>query len=216
MKQEDTKIKIIDKALELFSKYGYDAVSVGEIAKEVGIKAPSVYNHFPSKQAIFDAIVEDVALNYEKDINKIDIHVENAKKDVPLMVTIKEEDLFEKVRLIFDYSLHNENIRRFRKMMTIEQFRSKELGALYTKRFVDRLVNYHAEIFKSLIDKKIICEGNPYALALMYVSPVITLIGICDREPIKENECIEKLKEHVKQFYSMVHVFNANRKEKED
>ena len=55
MKQEDTKQKILDKALELFSSRGYDAVSVGEIAQAVGIKAPSLYNHLPSKQAIFDA-----------------------------------------------------------------------------------------------------------------------------------------------------------------
>ena len=53
MKQEDTKQKILDKALELFSTQGYDSVSVGEIAKAVGIKAPSLYNHFPGKQAIF-------------------------------------------------------------------------------------------------------------------------------------------------------------------
>mgnify|MGYP003169379646 CR=1 FL=1 len=55
---EDTKQRILEKSLELFSTKGYDAVSVGEIAKAVGIKAPSLYNHFPSKQAIFDAILE--------------------------------------------------------------------------------------------------------------------------------------------------------------
>ncbi|MEE3499020.1 MAG: TetR/AcrR family transcriptional regulator, partial [Ruminococcus bromii] len=47
MKQEDTKQKILNKALELFSSQGYDSVSVSEIAKAVGIKAPSLYNHFP-------------------------------------------------------------------------------------------------------------------------------------------------------------------------
>ena len=57
MKQEDTKQRILEKSLELFASKGYDAVSVGEIAKAVGVKAPSLYNHFASKQAIFDAIV---------------------------------------------------------------------------------------------------------------------------------------------------------------
>ena len=52
MKQEDTKKKILDKALELFAAQGYNSVSVGEIAQAVGIKAPSLYNHYPSKQAI--------------------------------------------------------------------------------------------------------------------------------------------------------------------
>ena len=67
MKQEDTKAKILEKALELFSVKGYNAVSVGEIANAVGIKAPSLYNHYPSKQAIFDAIVSATAAQYEKD-----------------------------------------------------------------------------------------------------------------------------------------------------
>lgn len=52
MKQEDTKQRILEKSLELFASKGYDAVSVGEIAKAVGVKAPSLYNHFASKQAI--------------------------------------------------------------------------------------------------------------------------------------------------------------------
>lgn len=42
MKQEDTKQKILNIALELFSDKGYDSVSVYEIAKAVGIKAPSL------------------------------------------------------------------------------------------------------------------------------------------------------------------------------
>ena len=124
MKQEDTKQKILDKALALFSSRGYDAVSVGEIAQAVGIKAPSLYNHFPSKQAIFDALVESVAAQYTRDTNQISIHVQNAPQDIPVFTAITEDALYEKVRQIFEYSLHNETIRRFRRMMTIEQFRS--------------------------------------------------------------------------------------------
>ncbi len=185
-------------------------MSVGEIAEAVGIKAPSLYNHFPSKQAIFDAIVETTALQYEKDTGRIDIHVQRAAADIPMLMTIGEEELFEKVRQIFDYSLHNDNIRKFRKMMTIEQFRSSSLGELYTRRFSERLVDYHAEIFRNLIAAGVIYGGDADALALMYVAPVITLIGVCDRQPEREAECLEKLKSHVKQFYSMVHIPAGN------
>lgn len=210
MKRENTKQKIIETALTLFSERGYDAVSVGEIAEAVGIKAPSLYNHYPSKQAIFDAIVETTALQYEKDTGRIDIHVQRAAADIPMLMTIGEEELFEKVRQIFDYSLHNDNIRKFRKMITIEQFRSPSLGELYTRRFSERLVDYHAEIFRSLIAAGVIYGGDADALALMYVAPVITLIGVCDRQPEREAECLEKLKSHVKQFYSMVHIPAGN------
>ena len=211
MKQEDTKQKILDKALELFSAKGYDSVSVGEIAKAVGIKAPSLYNHFPSKQAIFDAIVESTAAQYEADTDKIDIHVQNAGQDIPIFTEITADALFEKVRQIFEYSLHNETISRFRRMMTLAQFRSHELAALYSKRYVERILAYHAGIFRALIAAGEICAEDPDALAMLYVAPVLTLIGVCDRQPEREAECLEKLSHHVRLFFRMVHCDPSER-----
>ena len=205
MKQEDTKQKILDRALELFAARGYSCVSVDEIAKAVGIKAPSLYNHFPSKQAIFDAIIASAAAQYEADTDRIDIHVQNAAQDIPAFTEITADALFEKVRQIFEYSLHNETIRRFRRMMTIEQFRSSELAALYSKRYVERVLAYHAGIFRALIAAGEIVPENPDALAMLYVSPVLTLIGVCDRQPEREQECLEKLQTHVRLFFRMVH-----------
>ena len=204
MKQENTKQKILDKALELFSTQGYDSVSVGEIAKAVGIKAPSLYNHFPSKQAIFEAIVESTAAQYEADTDKINIHVQNAKQDISVFTGITADALYEKVRQIFEYSLHNDAISRFRRMMTIEQFRSPELAALYSKRYVERILDYHAGIFRALIAAGEITAEDPETLAMMYVAPVVTLIGVCDRQPEREGECLEKLQKHVKLFFRMV------------
>ena len=211
MKQEDTKQRILDKALELFSANGYDFVSMGEIAEAVGIRAPSLYNHYSGKQAIFDAIVETAAVQYEEYTDKIDIHVQDSTQDIPVFTEITEDGLVEKVRQIFDYSLHNNTISRFRRMMTIEQFRSPELSELYTKRYVERIVSYHAGIFRSLITQGEILDENPDTLAMMYVAPVITLIGICDRQPEKEQECLEKLDAHVRLFFR---TFNAKRGEK--
>ena len=206
MKREDTKQKILDKALELFSAQGYDSVSVGEIAKAVGIKAPSLYNHFPSKQAIFDAIVKSTAARYEADTDRIDIHVQNAARDIPVFTEITADALLEKVRQIFLYSLHNETISRFRRMMTIEQFRSPELAALYSERYVERVLAYHAGIFRALIAAGEIRAEDPDTLAMLYVSPVLTLIGICDRQPERESECLEALENHVRLFFRMVHT----------
>ena len=201
MKQEDTRQKNLDKALGLFAAKGYDSVSVGEIAQAVGIKAPSLYNHFPGKQAIFDAIVEATAAQYEADTDRIDIHVQDVGQDIPVFTEITEDALFEKVRQIFSYSLHNETISRFRRMMTIEQFRSPELSRLYTERYITRVVRYHAVLFESLIAAGEIRHENPQTLALLYVSPVITLLGICDREPEQEAACLEKLRAHVGLFF---------------
>jgi len=208
MKQEDTKQRILDKALELFSARGYDAVSVGEIAEAVGIRAPSLYNHFPGKQAIFDAIVESTAAQDEADTGRLDIHVQSASRDIPVFAEITEDVLYEKVRQIFAYSLHNEQISRFRRMMTIEQFRSPELAALYSGRYVDRVLAYHAGIFRALMASGEIAAEDPDTLAMLCVAPVLTLIGICDRQPEREGECLEKLRQHVTLFFRLAHGGN--------
>ena len=161
MKGEETKKTIVKKALELFSERGYDAVSVGDIAKAVGIKAPSLYNHFESKQAIFKAIVEETSVRYESGTDEINVHVQNVKRDIPSLTGITEEELFNKLLAVFEFSLHDETVRRFRKMMTIEQYRSTKLAELYSYRFVERLVAYHAEIFKKLIAAGEIAETTP-------------------------------------------------------
>lgn len=204
MRNENTAQKILDAALGLFAKKGYDAVSVDEIAKAVVIKAPSIYNHFGSKQELFDAIVETTAERYAYDTDKLDFCAEGKAKVLSQCKKISEQALYEKVKQIFEYSLHDQWISDFRKMMTIEQFRSESFGEIYTKRFIDRIVDYHSAIFSSLISEGEI-TGNADALALIYVAPIITLIGICDRQPEREAECLEKLEKHVALFYYMAH-----------
>ena len=44
------KKKIMDAALTLFAENGYDGTSVEQIANIVGIKAPSLYKHYKSKE----------------------------------------------------------------------------------------------------------------------------------------------------------------------
>lgn len=201
MKQDDTKQRILDKALELFAAKGYDAVSVAEIAQAVGIKAPSLYSHYPSKQAIFDAIVAETAQHYEKDTGKIAVHVQDAQQDIGTFTAIDEDALLEKVRQIFLYSLHDETVSRFRRMMTLEQFRSPALAAMYSTRYVDRMVAYHAALFRRLMAVGQLRQQDAEALALLYVAPVITLLGICDRQPEREAECLAKLEAQVRLFF---------------
>ena len=53
----DTRSRILDESLILFSEKGYGEVSINDIANAVGIKGPSVYKHFSSKREIFDSII---------------------------------------------------------------------------------------------------------------------------------------------------------------
>ena len=54
----DTKEKILLTALQLFARDGYEAVSVRNIAEELGITKGALYRHYKNKRDIFDSIVD--------------------------------------------------------------------------------------------------------------------------------------------------------------
>lgn len=197
----DTKQRILLEALRLFSKRGYDAVSVEQIASAVGIKAPSLYKHYKSKKDIFDAIFEDTAKRYEEFIQTISIPVTDSKQDVVVFENITAEDLVQKVKSLIEYSLHDEYISKFRKMMTIEQFRSPELSKLYSNRYVNQIQNYHTDLFTKMIEAGVLKKEDPCILAMVYDAPILVMLSECDRHPEKEEECIKKLEDHVRLFY---------------
>ena len=197
----DTKQRILLEAMRLFSKRGYDAISVEQIASAVGIKAPSLYKHYKSKKDIFDAIFEDTAKRYEEFIQTISIPVTDLKQDVVVFENITAEDLVQKVKSLIKYSLHDENISKFRKMMTIEQFRSPELSKLYSDRYVNQIQNYHTDLFTKMIEAGVLKKEDPCILAMVYDAPILVMLSECDRHPEKEEECIKKLEDHVRLFY---------------
>ena len=53
-----TRAVILDTAERLFAARGVDGVAVRDLAAEMGITASSLYNHFASKQALYDAVIE--------------------------------------------------------------------------------------------------------------------------------------------------------------
>ena len=200
-KKEDTKQRILDEALRLFSQSGYDAVSVERIATAVGIKAPSLYKLFKSKQEIFGAIVAETYRRYDLFTDGIDVHVSESKADEKVFEEISEDKLAEKVRQLIEYSLHDEYVSRFRRMMTIEQFRNADFARMYTERYVERLVRYHAGLFRLLIKSGTIIGEDPDTLALEYTAPVILMVEICDRQPEKEEVCMKRIDAHVRNFF---------------
>ena len=53
-----TRDAILDAAERLFAARGVDGVAVRDLAREVGLTPSSLYNHFPGKQAIYEAVLE--------------------------------------------------------------------------------------------------------------------------------------------------------------
>src|SRR5512146_899810 len=57
-RSEETRTKILDSAIKLFSTRGFSAASVDDICEEAGISKGAFYHHFESKQALFLALLD--------------------------------------------------------------------------------------------------------------------------------------------------------------
>ena len=88
-----TKDLILITALRLFSERGYDGVSMRELASEVGIKAASIYNHFSSKEDIFNSILVEMQNRYEQIVNTINVPAGTSKEAAKQYVGMSEEKL---------------------------------------------------------------------------------------------------------------------------
>lgn len=55
----DTRREILDAALELFAAEGFHGTGLREIARAVGVREGAIYHHFPSKEALLDAVLEE-------------------------------------------------------------------------------------------------------------------------------------------------------------
>jgi AcrR family transcriptional regulator len=196
----DTKQRILDEALTLFSEKGYANVFVGEIADRVGIKAPSLYKHFKSKQAIFDAIIEEMHRRFLEQAKLLNIQGNNPKADAEIYKRLSEEELVGLGINLFLYQLHDDYTRRTRKMLTIEQFHNKELADTYMRQYMDDPMFYFMSLLNQAVDQGVLQTDNVEVMTLQFYAPFYLLMTVCDRDPEREPESIRILKEHILQF----------------
>ena len=196
----DTKQRILDEALTLFSEKGYANVFVGEIAERVGIKAPSLYKHYKSKKAIFDAIIDEMNGRFAEQAKAMNINGTNAAADAKTYENMSEEHLLVLGRQFFLYFLHDDYNKRFRKMLTIEQFNNKELADIYTKIYVDDPLSYQSMLLGMVAAAGLLHTDNVEIMTLHFYAPIYYLLTICDRDPSREHKALETLDAHIKQF----------------
>lgn len=195
-----TKQRILDEALTLFSEKGYSAVYVGDIAKAVGIKPPSLYKHFKSKQDIFNGILEVLAQGYSKQTTELFLNGINADKDVEFFSAIAEDELLKTGKELFLYMLHDDKVKKFRKLLTLEQFHHSELSELYTKQYIDEPLSYQAALFSIMLTNGTLKGQSPDIMALHFYAPIYLMLTLCDRDESREKEALQLIERHIQQF----------------
>lgn len=184
----NTKEKIFVVSLDLFSKKGYDSVSLREIAEEVGIRKSSIYSHYPSKEAILVDILDYLRnlFEYDKLLNNkvLDLSAENE-------ILIENPELFyhigsEAIKAMFS----NERNLKIWKLIFIQMHHSEKIRLFFKNEIIVKPLMFWKGFFAILKEKGIIRDDcNPELLAKEYYSfPIYLLLEICAKyEDIPES-----------------------------
>ena len=200
MQKTDTKQKILDAALDLFSVQGYEATSISQIADAVDIRKASLYSHFKSKQEILDALIETVLEEY----NRHSVFA-NADWDDPAFLKtqsdVAPDVILQKILAHLRYILHDPKIKKARMLLTIEQFGNERLKALQTKQNYTDVLRYFTGMIRFFIRSGKMVADAPQLAAAQLCLPINVWINLCDREPNREPEIMELIERYVRRFF---------------
>ena len=190
-----TKEKITETALDLFSQRGYDGVSVRDIARAVGIRESSIYNHFQSKRAVFDAIVDLCVQQSERYFREGGLPYD-AGDDASVYAGIGMEDLQELIERTFRFFFDDPWNARFRRLLLLSQYADLRCRDIYRQLYRDKCVRVQAYIFAALMDAGELRREDPPAVAAEFHGPMFMLIHTCD----SFEEARPFIRTHVEQF----------------
>ncbi|MBX3006983.1 MAG: helix-turn-helix transcriptional regulator [Melioribacteraceae bacterium] len=139
---EERQILIIDEAIKIIHELGYQAFSIRELSKRVGISEPAIYRHFLNKEDIvlgilgrfneFDLSLFQEIKKYEKPIEKINrfvrYHFEFLEKNPGMTSIIFAEEIFNQSDLLRE------------KMLAIIERRKKLIKSIFDEAQAKKLV----------------------------------------------------------------------------
>ena len=144
------KEEILIVALHLFAREGYEAVSVSQIAGELDMTKGALYRHYKSKRDIFDCIVHRMEQQDGEQATEYDMPQEDKEKMPEKYENVSLDDFMEYSKSMFEYWTEDDFASSFRKMLTIEQFRSEEMQKLYQQYLVAGPASYVKDLFESI------------------------------------------------------------------
>ncbi|MBQ2653924.1 MAG: TetR/AcrR family transcriptional regulator [Methanobrevibacter sp.] len=205
-----TKEKIFDVALDLFSKKGYDSVSLNEIASGVGIKKSSIYSHYPSKEAILMDIFDYFTGLFEFD------ELLNSKE---YMLAEDNELLLSNPELFYHMGseaiksmLSEERNLKIWKLIFIQMHHNEDIRLFFQNEILVKPLLFWNGFFTILKEKGIIRKDcNPKLLAKEYYSfPIYLLLEMCAKYDDIPQSCLENFfyeaEEHAKFLLECVKV----------
>ena len=193
------KEEILIVALHLFARDGYEAVSVSQIAGELDMTKGALYRHYKSKRDIFDCIVQRMEQQDGEQARENEVPEESIEKTPEEYQNVSLYDFVEYSKSMYEYWTEDDFASSFRKMLTIEQFRSEEMQNLYQQYLVSGPAEYVKDLFKNMEIK------NPEETAVQFYANMFIYYsvydGAADKAKVKcqFEQMLDKIVEEMKQ-----------------
>ncbi len=201
MPKTDRKNWILTECLALFSKHGYDGVSMRDIAKAVGFRESALYKHYKSKQEILDSIFVIMKARFEEASKAIKLPDDN---DFSVLAEEYKsgglDGLKKQCFALFLFWLKDEQAAQFRRLLMLEQFRHSEAENLLREFLMDGALKYQTALFEKMIEIGYFKRVDPEVLALQFYSPIFLMLCKYDHKPEKESEALSLLEHFVETF----------------
>lgn len=198
-----TKERITEKALTLFAEKGYKGTSVKNIADAVGIKDASLYNHFKSKQEIFDSIVTLISKHISSLSEQLGLPQYDKEKEETseLFKKLDIQNLKELSKKAFTFYLTDPYISKFWKIAHMEQYQNEQIYSMFRQIFIDNAISYQTKLFQEMIDINILKKRDARAAAINFYAPIFLLLTRYSNETDKMNDALDILDKQIEEFF---------------
>ena len=127
------KRELIAVAARLFAERGYHAVGINDISGELGLTGPAFYRHYPSKEALLIAVLDDAISRHLEEVGDLVSTITDPLEALKAIVRHHITFVFERTENIMTWRTE------FRSLPEQDRHRLRYLQRLYTEHWVRTL-----------------------------------------------------------------------------
>ena len=200
-----TKDKILQVSINLFSEFGYDNVSIRQIAKEVGIKESSIYNHYKSKESILETILD----YYISEMTKEEIPLSKASQNLD----VGFEYFYNTGLEVYKSKLSEPDMMKITRIFLIESYHNEKIKEFIRKPIMEYAVNGWVDLFDLMKEKELIrpdCDTKQLAESFYYYGLFLLIEHFIINYPEDDEKFLEefgqKSQNHMKLIFDSVRI----------
>lgn len=152
---------ILAAALDAFYESGFRAARMDDIAAQAGVTKGTIYLYFPSKDALFEALIDSVV---QPNLERMEII---AQLDVPI------KDVVEQILKFAPTMVLNSDMPRLMKVLISESSAFPDVIRNYREQVVDRMNANLTQIFTKAKARQEINIGDPSLTARLLIAPIL-------------------------------------------